>query len=226
MPALSTIQAKTVLSIVRNIAKEVDTNIVNDSILLDFINLSVSSVAEMLNGAALPDYWSETNLIIAQRQDGLYFTTLPPDIDRLIEVRCANPAISLSKASESQFRLYTLSSMTSWQNSVVWMQAGRSILFYNGASVSPGDWINNMSASYYRIPTPVTSGNSYLDIHNKYIPLVIDLTKSYVYEATSKPVPQSITDNIINATSAIRQYALDKASLIQAKNKRTESAPV
>lgn len=196
-------------TILRVLVDEIAPDKVQTLTIRDYINLSVNDVAEMLNGSSAPDYGTVVTGSVSNNQ--LAITGI--DYDKVIKVVDATNGLVPSKPD---FAFENLSNITSYQNSVFHFQFGENLFFFKGTNIPS---YGTISVYYYRQPTPVVTGSDYLDIRDKYIPLVLAKAKNYIYEQVGKQAPEALTALIENKTNEIRQLNMQENAIIRDRQK-------
>jgi len=200
-------------SIVRVLVDEIAPDKVVPLTIKDYVNLSVADVAEMLNGAAQPDYGSIVSGSVVSNQ----FSLVNTNFDKVVKVVDSNNGLVPMK---SDFAFENLAAITSYQNSVFYFQHGETLNFFKGNNVSN---FGTASVYYYRQPVAVVSSSDFLDIRDKYVPLVIAKVKNFVYEQVGKEAPEALTNLIESKTTEIRQLNMDENALIRNKQRGDSS---
>jgi hypothetical protein len=103
------------------------------------------------------------------------------------------------------------------QDNVWFNKIGEQLHLYKGEGVAE---IGTITLYYKRQPTPVIVETDYLDIKDKYIPLVIAKCKAMVYEQLEQTPPEALTNAITSRTAMIRESNL--AENAQVKGKKVE----
>jgi len=93
---------------------------------------------------------------------------------------------------------------------------GEYLYLYKGSNVT--SW-GTLTVYYYRIPTLVTAVTDYIDIKDKYIPLLIDKCKVDIYELAKMAPPKEITQSVEAKTQLIRQANADKQNALLDKKR-------
>lgn len=98
-----------------------------------------------------------------------------------------------------------------YDNSVMYNYFGETLYLFKGADVSA--W-GTLSLYYYRLPTLLSADGDYVDLRDKYVPLLIDKCYLEVYTRGKKGAPQTVVDNVKNATAFIRGANTEKEAKI------------
>lgn len=93
---------------------------------------------------------------------------------------------------------------------------GEYLYLYKGSNIS--SW-GTLTVYYYRLPTLVTQTTDYIDMKDKYIPLLIDKCKVDIYELAKMSPPREITQSVEAKTQMIRQANADKQNALTDKKK-------
>ena len=129
-------------------------------------------------------------------------------IDKIIKVVDATEGL-VSEKKDLEFE--NLSNNTMYVNSVFYNYYGETLFLFKGSSVSA--W-GTLTLYYYRLPAFVTADGDYIDMKDNYIPLLIDKCYIDVYARGKMQPPQTILDNIKNATANIRSINAEKEAVI------------
>jgi len=98
------------------------------------------------------------------------------------------------------------------QSNIFYYQHGETIFLYQGTSVAS---IGTLTLHYYGYPALPASETDYLDIRDKYIPLVIAKAKNYLYEHLEMSVPKELLSQIDQKTASIRGSNLEEKKAIK-----------
>jgi hypothetical protein len=194
---------------VRVSTNEVRPDAIQEYSIIKYISLAVSEVAEMLNGASAPDYGAIVSLPITSLSaslEGLY-------IDRVIKVTDTGSNLI---AERKDFEFENLKSIDSFKRSVMFNHFGETLYFFTGSLTTLSPTVN---LYYYRQPTVATSSADYLDVRDKYIPLVIAKAKASVYEQLNTTPPEALTEVIKSRVAEIKQSTGEKVAVIDARKK-------
>ena len=104
-----------------------------------------------------------------------------------------------------------ITNLNQWVNSIVFNQFGNEISLKKGSGVTS---MGAITLYYYRQPIPMTADGSYIDVRDKYVPLILAKVKSYVYEQLGS-IPSSITADIESRTQEIRKLNLEENNSIK-----------
>lgn len=133
-------------------------------------------------------------------------------IDRVIKlVSSTSGLIPEKKLEEFEY----LSGLSTRQNSLFFAEFGQKLYLFKGSDVAS---TGTITIYYYRLPTPMTADSDYIDIKDKYIPLVTAKAKQYVLEQKGKTAPESLTQIINSKTIQISQ--LNNADNAAAQNRK------
>jgi hypothetical protein len=200
---------KTVSDIARVLVNQIAPDKVQTLTVTDYVNLSVNDVAEMLNGANAPFYGAvHTGSVVGAQMD---LSTL--HIDRIVKV---TDSLNGLIPPVGDYAFENLSGITAYASSVFFQHFGERLNLFKGANISA---FGNEYVHYYRQPTAVTGSAEYLDIPDKYVPLVIAKIKNYVYEQVGQQAPEGLTSLIESKTAAIRDTHMSELSALQSRQK-------
>lgn len=93
---------------------------------------------------------------------------------------------------------------------------GEYLYLYKGSNVT--SW-GTLTVYYYRLPTLVTQTTDYIDMKDKYIPLLIDKSKLDIYELAKLAPPKELTQTVEAKTQLIRQANADKSNILSDKKR-------
>lgn len=101
------------------------------------------------------------------------------------------------------------------QNKIYYFVHGQTLYFYKGTSVTNFGTLTMYFNSY---PQVFTNEDSYLDIRDNYVPLVIATAKNHCLEHLQLSAPESLTNLIDNKKKEIRENILREKGVIEQKN--------
>lgn len=138
------------------------------------------------------------------------------NIDKIIKiVDATNGLVIPAGDSEIEGVTYfssTLPGNSLKQNNLFWTQNGETISIYKGTSVST---YGVLTLHYYKQPTLVSAVTEYIDVRDKYMPLVIAKAKNMLYEQLGQAPPESLTSLIENKTAEIRRNNIEENTAIK-----------
>ncbi len=112
------------------------------------------------------------------------------NIDEIVRINCSVNGDVL-KLKENDFTIYK--NLALKQSGVYYYRHGNTLYFYRGSSAS--NW-GTVTMFYYGYPTAVSSDSDYIDLRDKYIPLLINVLKAKIYEHLQQIPPESLTNAI------------------------------
>lgn len=114
------------------------------------------------------------------------------------------------------FDFENLSGISHFSNSVFFYQGGETLYLWKGSDVAM--W-GTLTLHYYRLPALPSADADYIDLKDKYIPLLIDKCKLEVYELGKETPPQALSGNVDQRSQAIRQLNAEKEASLKNKQK-------
>jgi len=134
-------------------------------------------------------------------------------IDKVVKlVDSVNGLVSPRKA----FDFENLKGISHFSNSVFYYQGGETLYLWKGNNVL--NW-GTLTLHYYRLPNLPVNDSDYIDLKDKYIPLLIDKCKIEVYELGQQTPPNALSSNVDQRTQAIRQLNVEKETSLKQKQK-------
>ena len=103
------------------------------------------------------------------------------------------------------------------QGNVWYTQIGETVSFYKGTSVSA---YGILTMFYYEQPTLLGTGDpltTYIDVRDKFVPLLFAIVKNILYEQLQKQAPDSLTAMIAAKTADIRASNKEETAAIKAR---------
>lgn len=91
---------------------------------------------------------------------------------------------------------------------------GETLFLFKGANVTA--W-GTLTLYYYRFPVPVAENTDYIDMKDKYIPLLIDKCKMEVYEKSKMLPPKELQQSVESKMGLIVKADAGKNATIQAR---------
>lgn len=190
-------------SILRVLVNEIAPDKIQDLSLVDYINLATQDLAEMLNGATAPDYGETKSQTALGVSLGASYTidtsAFTKPVDRITKIVEASNGLVLH-AGDYEFE--GLKNIPQKQNNVWYNMFGETIYVYYGSGASDPD---ALVIYYYRQPTLVSSDADFVDVRDKYVPLLIAKAKNLIYEHLKMTPPDSLSQLISQKTAEIRQ---------------------
>lgn len=104
-----------------------------------------------------------------------------------------------------------LSGIDMYDSSVFYNWFGETLFLFKGADVSA--W-GTLSLYYYRLPVLLSADGDYVDLRDKYVPLLIDKCKLEVYERGELAPPKELQQSVENKVQAIRELNEAKTAKI------------
>ena len=103
------------------------------------------------------------------------------------------------------------------QGNVWFTQNGETVSFYKGTSVST---YGTLTMFYYEQPILLGTNDpliNYIDVRDKFIPLLFAIVKNMLYEQLQKQAPDSLTNMILAKTADIRASNKEETAAIKAR---------
>ena len=103
------------------------------------------------------------------------------------------------------------------QGNVWFTQNGETVSFYKGTSVST---YGTLTMFYYEQPILLGTNDpliNYIDVRDKFIPLLFAIVKNLLYEQLQKQAPDSLTNMILAKTADIRASNKEETAAIKAR---------
>ncbi len=129
-------------------------------------------------------------------------------IDKIIKIK---DSISGLVSERKDLEFENLSTIDTFENSVFFNHFGETLFLFKGSGVTI--W-GTLTLYYYRLPTAVSADGDYIDMRDKYIPLLIDKCKLEVYERGSFAPPKELSLSVENRVQAIRKANTEKSATI------------
>jgi len=210
MPLSKNWTLKKVEDVLRNLVNEIAPDKVQSLTFTDYINIATQDVAEMLASASQPDYG--TKQVVTQTNDVIDISTY--NVDKIIKLTDdVNGLILPAK----DFEFENLANLPQKQDNIFYNHFGEEILLYKGSNVTA--YGTTLTLYYYRQPALASSSSDYLDIKDKYVPLVLAKAKNLVYEQLKTIPPESLTSLIESKTAQIRNLNREENQAIKDRSK-------
>lgn len=129
-------------------------------------------------------------------------------VDKIIKIKDSNNGLV---AEKKDLAFENLANIDMYDNSVFYNLFGETLFLFKGGSVNA--W-GTLTLYYYRLPVLLSADGDYVDLRDKYVPLLIDKCYLEVYSRGKQQPPQSILNNVQNATQQIRGANADKEATI------------
>lgn len=130
-------------------------------------------------------------------------------IDKIIKVV---DAVNGLVAEKKDLAFENLANIDMYDNSVFYNLFGETIYLFKGSSVSA--W-GELTLYYYRLPTLLSADGDYVDLRDKYVPLLIDKCYLDVYARGKEAPPQNLIGRVEAATANIRNTNLQKEATLK-----------
>jgi hypothetical protein len=210
-------------SIVRVLANEIAPDKVQSLTIKDYVNIATFDVAEMLNGAKYPDYgviatgsitgW--TTLVGGAAVNGS-ISIAGINYDKIVKI---TDSVAGLVVLQKDLVFENVANILAYNNSMFYNHFGESLLFFKGSTQAPAT--GSVSIYYYRLPTPVANQADFVDVKDKYMPLVIAKVKALVYEQVGQTPPEALTTQIESQSMAIRQVNMEEMALLKDRARGT-----
>lgn len=150
---------------------------------------------------------------VLSRHSGAHLDISTLKIDKIIKlVDGTNGLVGPQK----DFPFENLANMDDYDKSIFYSHFGELLILFKGSGIPA--W-GTLTLYYYRLPTLVTEDADYIDMKDKYIPLLIDKCKLELYELANKLAPKELSQSVDSKTQLIRQMNEGKLQTISGKNK-------
>ncbi|MGD1007437.1 MAG: hypothetical protein ABR980_09435 [Ignavibacteriaceae bacterium] len=171
------------------------------------MNLAILNVAETISGAGGDDYGKSVVIAGISSNETINISGYP--ILNIVKIVDSINYECIEVGSKNFDNLYRFPEK---QNKTYWYKHGQYLYFYVGANVTS---VGTRTMSYNSYPQRVMNDGDFLDIRDAYVPLVIDLTKSYCIEHLGGQASADLTTAIANKTAAVRQNILTRQQMTQ-----------
>jgi hypothetical protein len=146
------------------------------------------------------------------------------NLDKIIKiVDSVNGLVVPSGDSDIEGIAYFSASLpgNSMKQATIWYtQNGETVSFYKGTSVSA---YGTLTMHYYEQPTLLGTSDpltTYIDVRDKFIPLLFAIVKNLLYEQLQKQAPDSLTAMIAAKTADIRASNKEESAAIKDRAKK------
>lgn len=132
-------------------------------------------------------------------------------VDKIIKIK---DSVSGLVSEKKDLAFENLSGISTYSNSVFYNHFGETLFLFKGSNVT--SW-GTLTLYYYRYPTLLAAEGDYVDMRDKYVPLLIEKSVSDVYIRGNLVPPKEISSGVENKTQLIRQMNEAKVIAIQQK---------
>jgi len=112
------------------------------------------------------------------------------NIDKISRIDCSNNG-NIFKVRDEEYQIFK--DLALKQNGTFWYQHGETLYFYKGSAAQA--W-GTVTMHYYGYPAVPSADINYIDLRDKYIPLLIDVVKAKVYEHLKIEAPEALAGAI------------------------------
>lgn len=219
-----------ITSVLRVLINEIAPDKVQSLSIVDYVNLATQDLAEMLNGASQPDYGVAEKLAAATEPTAIttldvYYkagetkyvvdlASLANSVDKVIKLFDSANGLILP-AGDYEFD--NIINIPQKQKNVWYIQFGEKIFLLYGTGATQ---IGTVTLFYYRQPTMVSADGDYVDMKDKYVPLLVAKAKNLIYEQLRMAPPESLTNMIEQKSAEIRKLNLEENVKIEQSKRK------